>query len=289
MGMTRNRIISQDDGQGVVTPRKLNVAFPDSIPRYWFDGSPFLTHLLNVYTLLIPDNESYYIRQLKRCLKDIEDPHLKTQLLNFFRQEGQHGIEHRAFWSNLERQGLRYEGFTRAVNFLIYRILEPILPRPVHLANVACIEHINAYLGHFYLSRGRLQGADEHMRLLFEWHFAEEIEHKAVAFDVFQTVSGSYPVRLFSAVLVFPLFYLINTVGLLYLLSRDGRLLERRTWRDFSRHLFTDGALMHDLRNIGRYLKPAFHPWQLRDYDLAREFLDRAAGEGYVWPVTRPG
>lgn len=287
--MARTRNASHDDEQGAVTPRKLNVEFPDSIPRYWFNGSPLLTHMLNVYTLLIPDNESYYIRQLKRCLKDIEDPGLKTQLLRFFRQEGQHGVAHKAFWANLEQQGVRHQGFTRAVNWFFYGVLEPILPRPVHLANIACIEHINAYLGHFYLSRRRLEIADEHMRLLFEWHFAEEIEHKSVAFDVFQTVSGSYPVRLFSAILVFPLFYMILTAGTFFLLGRDGRLLERRTWRDFGRHLFTDGALMHDLRNMGRYLKPAFHPWQIRDYSLAREFLDRAADEGYVRPVSDPG
>lgn len=275
----------QDDEQGAVTPRKLNVAFPDSIPRYWFNGSPFLTHMLNVYTLLIPDNESYYIRQLKRCMKEIEDPRLKTQLLRFFRQEGQHGIEHKAFWTNLEQQGIRHQGFIRAVNWFFYGVLEPILPRPVHLANIACIEHINAYLGHFYLSRGQLEGADGHMRLLFEWHFAEEIEHKAVAFDVFQTVGGSYPVRLLSAVLVFPMFYIILTAGTFYLLVRDGQLLRRRTWRDLGRYLFSDGALVHDLRNIGRYLMPGFHPRQIHDYSLARDFLHRAASKGYVQPV----
>lgn len=285
MDMTRARIVSQDNEVNAVTPRKLNVEFPDSIPRYWFNGSPLLTHMLNVYTLLIPDNESYYIRQLKRCLKEIEDPDLKTRLLSFFRQEGQHGIEHKAFWTNLEQQGVRYEGFTRAVNWFFYGILEPLLPRAVHLANIACIEHINAYLGHFYLSRGQLQGADEHMRLLFEWHFAEEIEHKTVAFDVFQTVSGSYPVRLLSAVLVFPLFYLINTAGLIYLLGCDGKLLRGGTWRDFAQYLFADGALVHDLRNIGRYLMPGFHPGQIRDYALAEAFFEQAASKQFIRPI----
>lgn len=259
--------------------------FPNSISRYWFKDSPLLTHMLNVYTLLIPDNESYYIRQLTRCLNEIDDAHLKQQLLHFFRQEGQHGIGHKAFWANLQQQGVRYEGFVKTVNWIFYRVLEPILPRSVHLANIACIEHINAYLGNFYLSRRQLEGADDRMRLLFEWHFAEEIEHKAVAFDVFQAMGGRYPVRLLSAALTFPLFYLVNMIGMFYLLSRDGKLFQGRTWRDFGRFLFTDGALVHNLRSIGRYLMPGFHPRQTRDYALARAFFEQAAGKGHIRPI----
>ena len=281
--------IVEETEQVSVTPRTLGIDFPDTIPKYWFNESPFLTHMLNTYTLLVPDNESYYIRQLSRCLNEVEDKRLKRELVSFLRQEGQHGIGHKAFWKNLENQGMRYEGFVKAVNWFSYQLLEPILPRSMHLSNIACIEHINAYLGNFFLSRGQLENAEDRMKLLFCWHFAEEIEHKAIAFDVFQAVGGKYPVRVIGALLVFPLFYLINTVGTFYLLAQYRKLLVWSTWRDFGRYLFIDGALLHALRNFGRYLMPGFHPWHTQDYALAKIFFEQTASKKNIHPVITPG
>lgn len=245
-----------------------------------------MTHMLNTYTLLVPDNETYYIRQLSQCLDMVEDPEQKKQLLRFFRQEGQHGIGHKAFWQNLEAQGLKYQGFVNGVGWFLYRFLEPILPKSLHLANIACIEHINAYLGNFYLSRNLLEETDDRMRLLFEWHFSEEIEHKAVSFDAYQSIVGSYIVRVVGAFLVLPLFYILNTIGTFYLLGQDGRLFTWSTWRDFGLFLFKDGALLHTLRHVGRYLKPSFHPWQTQDYALAVEFFERNDSMSNIQPFT---
>lgn len=269
-----------------VTPRKLDVDFPHGIPRYWCNDSPFMTHMLNTYTLLVPDNETYYIRQLNRCMDEIEDVEQKKELLHFFRQEGQHGIGHKAFWQNLEAQGIRYKGFVNAVGWFLYKFLEPILPRSVHLANIACIEHVNAYIGNFYLSHDLLAESEQRMRLLFDWHFAEEIEHKAVAFDAYQTVSGSYLVRVTGALLVFPLFYFLNTLGTFYLLAQDRKLFVWATWRDFGRFLFKQGALLHTLRHMGKYLKPGFHPWQTQDYELATSFFQREDSKSSIHPLT---
>lgn len=269
-----------------VTPRKLGVDFPQAIPKYWCNNSPFMTHMLNAYTLLVPDNEAYYIRQLSRCMDEIEDAEQKKELLRFFRQEGQHGIGHKAFWKNLDAQGLKYKGFVQAVGWFLYRFLERLLPRTVHLANIACIEHVNAYLGNFFLSNSQLAGADKRMRLLFDWHFAEEIEHKAVAFDVYQTISGNYAVRVIGALLVLPLFYILNTLGTFYLLAQDRKLFAWSTWQDFSHFLFKDGALLHTLRHIGRYLKPGFHPWQTQDYALALDFFQREDSRASIHPLT---
>jgi predicted metal-dependent hydrolase len=88
------------------------------------------------------------------------------------------------------------------------------------------------------------------MKMLFYRHFAEETEHKSVAFEVFENLYGSYPLRILGAILVLPLFYTINTIGTLYLLWQDRRLSRLGTWKDWGKFLFRDGALLHTLRNI---------------------------------------
>jgi predicted metal-dependent hydrolase len=262
-----------------LTPRRFLVEFPDDVPKHWFGGSAFLSHMLNVYTLLVPENERYYIRRLKRAMPQIEDAALKRELLKFFRQEGLHGLAHERYWKNLEAQGLRYRGFLRLVNGFLYRVIEPALPQKLHLAIVAAIEHINAYLGHIFLARGLLRDADERLRLLFEWHFAEEIEHKAIAYDAFRAAGGNYPVRLLSALLAFPLFYAINTIGTFYLVAQDGALFSPRTWRDGFDFLFRKGVARDTLGFIAAYLRPDFHPWHTADYELARRFFSQPLSE----------
>jgi len=256
-----------------IVPRKLNVNFDKNIPKYWCNNSAFMTHMLNTYTLLVPDNEIYYIRHLNACADDLTDQTLINRLHRFCRQEAQHGMGHKAYWRNLEESGINYKGFVGSVGWFNYKLLEPILPRAMHLANIACIEHINAYLGSFFLERDLLENADPKMKLLFYWHFAEEIEHKSVAFDVYENLYGSYLLRVSGAILVFPLFYTINTAGTLYLLWQDKRLFKLDTWRDYWGFLFKKGALVYTLRNILAYLSPGFSPSHKDDYRLVEEFF----------------
>jgi predicted metal-dependent hydrolase len=264
-------------GKKSIVPRKIVVGFDPDIPKYWCNGSAFMSHMLNTYSLLVPDNENYYIRHLSGCIDQIRDNDLVESLQNFCRQEAQHGKGHKAYWKNLDAQGIRYRRFVGMVGWFNYKLLEPIIPRSIHLANIACIEHINAYIGSLFLKKNLLENSDPELKLLFNWHFAEEIEHKAVAYDVFEHLSGNYALRLLSSLLVFPLFYTINTVGTLYLLWQDKRFFCLSTWQDLGRFLFKNGALLHTLRNIFAYLKPGFHPSQIDDYALANRFL--SAGE----------
>lgn len=265
----------------VVTPRKFTLKLDGDIPRYWCNGSPFMTHMLNIYTLLVPDNEYYYIRHLNPYVDTLDDRELAQRLLNFCRQEAQHGIGHKAYWKNLDALGLRYRGFVAAIGWFNYTLLEPLIPKCIHLANIACIEHINAYIGQFYLQRDLLRNAEPKMKTLFNWHFAEEIEHKNVAFDVFSSECGNYFIRVLGALLVYPLFYLFNMAGTIYLLAQDRELFRWRSCVDAGRFLFRDGALLHALKNMAAYLKPGFHPSQVDDYELARRvFADRDTDAG---------
>ncbi len=73
-----------------IVPRKLMVDFDVTIPRFWCNESAFMTHMLNTYTLLVPDNETYYIRHLSQCMDRITDPVLVERPSCFCRQEAQH-------------------------------------------------------------------------------------------------------------------------------------------------------------------------------------------------------
>lgn len=271
-------------------PRRFLADYADDTPRHWCAGNAALTHVLNTYTLLVPGNEGFFIRTLKTALSRIDDADTREMIMHFSHQEGQHGAGHVRFWRVMERQGYRFRGFQRKVDFFLYRIIERIAPFRLRLSFVACIEHINAYIGHEFLAQQILRGADPSLRALFEWHFAEEIEHKSVAFDVLQRLAPGYATRLIGALLVVPLFYLLSTWGTLYLLYQDGLLGKAASWRSLRDHLWGRHHMVRrTLKHLKDYLRPGFHPTQLQDQDLALAVLNRysAPGSRLLEPVPR--
>lgn len=263
-------------GPGSLQPRRFLPDFDGDSPRHWCGGDPVLTHLLNAYTLLVPGNEGYFIRAFKRALPLVEDVDQRRLMTQFMRQEGLHGAGHHRYWRILERHGYRISGFLSRTEAVLYRFLEPRTPFKLRLSMIACVEHVNACMGHEFLAQRMLESADPDLRALFEWHFAEEIEHKHVAHDVLETVAPGYGLRAFGALLIWPMFYALIGLGAAVLLWQDRLLLKPATWRAWGRHLFwRDRMFRRMFGHLFAYLHPGFHPWQLDDASLAAEAIAR--------------
>jgi len=267
----------------VRTPLNLRrFAFPFSkdIPRHWCGGDAAVSHLLNTYTVLVPGNEGFYIRTLQDCARERlgENPQICEEIRRFCLQEGQHGVGHRRFWQIFDAQGYHYRRFERGVAAFAYKFLERILPLNVRVAMVAAVEHINAFIGEEFLRADLLRDAEPETKALFEWHFAEEIEHKAVAFDVLRAVAPGYLTRVSGFLLVVPFFYLLMMVGALNFLRQDGLLLKRSTWRAFRLHFWgRDHFARKTLAHLANYLRPSFHPNDADNLGLAEAVIERYA------------
>ncbi|WP_334180478.1 metal-dependent hydrolase [Pseudoxanthomonas sp.] len=261
-----------------ITARRFASPLPGDIPKHWLPGSEVVSSLLNAYTILVPANEAFYIRTLNACLPQLRDEDLRRRCRAFIRQEAQHGVAHKRYWDNLDAQGYAYRGIEQAVDRRIFRVMDRIAPLWLRVSLVSCVEHINAFLGYEFLRQSILSGADPRVRDLMEWHFAEEIEHRAVAFDLLQAVSPRYPVRLLGAMMTSTLFYLLLTALAASLLAQDRRLWRMATWRQLTHHLGGGGHGMgrRTLHHLRDYLRPGFHPSRLPGADpLAAAVLER--------------
>ncbi|MGH8026086.1 MAG: metal-dependent hydrolase [Pseudoxanthomonas sp.] len=273
-----------------VVPRHFTPPLPLDIPRHWLPGNPVISSILNAYTVLVPANEAFYIRTFKRCMPRIASHALQQVGVDFIHQEAQHGTAHKRYWRNLDAQGYRFRGFEKLIDKLTFRTIERTMPVSLRMSLVACVEHINAFLGHEFLIQGLLVGAHPQMRALMEWHFAEEIEHKRVAFDVLNAVAPSYPVRLLGFLLTVPLFYLLISVTALRFLAQDRLLLKMRTWRQLFSHLGSGHhMLVRSVRHLGAYLRPRFDPDALDDRAMASAVIARyaSAQPPMVMPTAR--
>jgi len=105
------------------------------------------------------------------------------------------------------------------------------------------------------------------------WHAAEEIEHKAVAFDVLQAIDPSYALRIAG------LAYATVTLGGFWLwgaivLMRQDGLGIRRVRRQIGRVPAADRVVRRVfLRGIRQYLARDFHPSQNATEQIAAEWF----------------
>ena len=155
---------------------------------------------------------------------------------------------------------------------------------------VAC-EHFTAIMAEDALAGGDLEGAHPVMRQLLEWHALEELEHKAVAFDVLRAVHPSYALRVTGMALAALLLGGFWVQATRALLVQDGLTL-----RDAARELDTLRAVAEReglptakpiftrvfLRGIREYLRPGFHPNDKDHSRIFRETLARLEAEGVV-------
>jgi uncharacterized protein len=257
-----------------ITPRRFLPDLPMDIPKHWLPGDEVVSSILNAYTILVPANEGFYVRTLKECLPRLKDDGLRERCMQFIHQEAQHGVAHMRYWANLEAQGYRFRTFEKNVDKLVFRVMEKIGPLWLRVSLVSCVEHINAYVAHEFLSQDVLAKADPRVSSLMEWHFAEEIEHRCVAFDLLRSVAPNYAVRLLGFVLTTGLFYVLMSGLAVALLAQDKILWRMKTWTQFASHLGSGHhMLQRTLRHLVDYLRPGFHPSQVGDDALASAVL----------------
>lgn len=259
--------------------RKMDFGFKDAgVPRWWFHGNPAITHFANGLNLLFPPGERFFIRSVKHYLDDIEDPELRKRVKAFFGQEGRHGHEHERFNDILRRQGLDIDRFLGIYEKVAFGFLEPSFPPNLRLSTTVALEHFTATLAKRALTNPFIDGAHPVMQRLLKWHAAEEIEHKAVAFDVLKQVDPRYWVRVAGlAIATSQLlgWWMVATAMLMAQEELDDE--SKRAYRADAEEARLNAQVEERAQlfkdAIVEYLRPDFHPNDVDDYHLARDYL----------------
>ncbi len=264
------------------TIRKRRFDF-SGVPKYWYAKSAVATHISNGVNMLFPAGERFFVRSVRHYLDLIQDdPELVAQVRGFFGQEGAHAREHDRFNEFLTEQGFEVAPFLKQYEASM-RFIEKLAPPALRLSATAATEHFTAVMAHNAFDDALFEQADDRMRELLLWHAAEEIEHKAVAFDVLQRVNPSYSLRMAGMAIACALLSFYWAWGTATLLKQDGL-----TFADLRRDLDTlrtsvEGGASRSIakdvfwKAIVTYLPRDFHPWDVDDYELATAFLDRDA------------
>ena len=219
-------------------------------PLHWIPDDPMATHVMNVLHIMLPPGERWFCDVYREALPLITDDKLRDDVKGFIGQEATHARAHEVGREYLAGYGIDTERAMKQAEWMRHNLGGPTpfghaVPKPLRrtwlvarLAAIAAIEHFTAVLGEWILNESHqldADGADPHMLDLMRWHGAEEVEHRSVAFDVYQYFSGNYLRRLvsmgFAAIALIVGFIIGGTL----LLSADRTTKQRFTFRAFRR------------------------------------------------------
>ena len=253
--------------------RRFDPDFSD-LPVHWYDGDPMLTHAVNALNLVFPDGERFFVRSVRAFADRVQDPALQADVKAFIGQEAQHGFAHSKQIEVLEAQGFQVRDWLASYRLWAFGRIERRTPRRWRLAATVALEHLTASFAAFALEERFLDAAHPGMRDLLLWHAAEELEYRAVAFEVHRAAGGGYVERLIGmgiALGSLAVFWRGATVHLI----RQDTSLDRKTVRARRRALKAQGRGRWSMmkRSLGPYLRPDFHPLAAHDDAPAVAYL----------------
>lgn len=280
-------------------------------PLHWIPGDPVASHLINGINLVLPAGELWFCRVYNKALPFVTDDTLREEVEGFIRQEASHAMAHRKGEKWLQAHGLDTDAVRERADWLFVQFLgeapfgQPWLQRRslektwlvARVGLIAAIEHFTGLLGDWCMNSKGWDSADPVVADLFRWHLAEEVEHRTVAYDLFEhlcrTQLGFYISRQALMAIVFPLF--------LYIVTESGRSLARQDPDPESQKMARKTVLrmLWELQRIGkrsdtvptftflldrtvRWASPKFHPITEGDTQQALAYIARS-------PAARAG
>ncbi len=263
-----------------VMPERRDLHFLPPADRIsdWHVAGPNVTQFMNALSLLFPAGERMFIDAVRAYRDEIPDPDLKKAATAFIGQEAMHSREHIEYNELMAKDGLPAHKLD-AFAWGLLDIIKNNTPRSTPLAATIALEHYTALMGDMLLRHPeQLAGSQADYERIWRWHALEEVEHKAVAYDVYEKCIGRGPrnwlERSGAMIAATGLFWPI-VVSFYWQMSRADPKCRAEGWRGHLKVLdFTIGRQGYIRRLVPEFLsyfKYSFHPWQQNNAHLLAE------------------
>ncbi len=258
-----------------IKPRRMHFPFGNIKERFFFAGNSLLSVFFGALSSTFPPGEAEFIASVRQYRDRIADPLLKEQIRGFIGQEGQHSHQHKQINEVLQNLGIEAVKLEHHLEHDLKRFTRCKFSTPkFRLAITVGMEHMTAIMAEFVLKNPEvLEPLEESVRDFLYWHVVEEIEHKAVAFDVYMQIEGDR--KYLHQVLKLATF-MFNVRIALYMVTLLWWARKFPSWSDikgFRRFMYGDKGLVSNIRQPYRdFFKGNFHPWNHDNHALIEKW-----------------
>ncbi len=182
-----------------ITVREMDLEVPavEEFDPKWVVGNALMSYMTTGVSLYVGKLEPFLVKSLRRVLNRVDDPVLHEEVDRFCWQEAHHYKQHHRF--NETIYSLGYPG----LDALEGRIEHDFSRWQKDRGDKFCVGFVEGFEAYTTqsaiaaLTSGMLDhpATDRRFGELFKWHLTEEIEHRFVAFDVYEHLYGDYLFR----------------------------------------------------------------------------------------------
>lgn len=277
MNAKTNLEMKQSGSKLEIERRRVRFDYAQIKTADYFADNPVTSGFYTALSVTFPAGEAEFIRSVRKFESKITDPKLRAEVDDFAAQEAHHGAQHRLLNKRLQEIGYAVDTLNELVDEKIAERRMSWSPKK-RLQRTVAAEHFTATMAHHALTHAdTLDDAPQVFKDLMLWHAIEEVEHKSVAFDVYQNcvgdMAGLKRHYLHFALIEFPMQYWLMTRFLLK--ERGLKVTWAHRW-DFFKHLFAKNGMIGSCWGLyAQFLKPGFHPWQHDDSSLVGRWKDK--------------
>jgi predicted metal-dependent hydrolase len=169
------------------------------VDLHWSRSNQAFATLINAGSLSATAFEGYLNKVMAWARDELggRDPELHCEINLFIAQEGHHYRVHKGF------NKILYQHYPRAKDYeeeLAAALRKQFDTRSLadNLAYCVGFENFACYVSKFQFSKALpfYEGADRRMATMWQWHAAEEFEHRAACSDALRAISGNYFLRI---------------------------------------------------------------------------------------------
>ena len=284
---TESKPVARTPDNVAIKPQRMGFEFGEKVPHYWLDNSYILSHTMNALSVLFPQGEQFFVDSVRYYQDQINDPKLKKEVRGFIGQEAMHSLEHKSMNQHVRDQGMPVEELEEHLEVVLG--IAKKLPKRHQLAITCALEHMTAMMADMLLERSDVrEDMHETMRPLWVWHAIEETEHKAVTYDVFNQVGGTYAERTFYLAFSTAALGVMASYFTTRMMLNDPKPFSlkdsaRGLWRMWGKN----GTFSSLIPTWLEYFKPGFHPWDHDNSELIARFKEQI--NEYIAPQYQKG
>lgn len=259
-------------GKLEIKPRHMSFPFGEVKNKFFFGGNSLLTVFAGALSSTFPPGEAEFIESVRNYRDQVTDETLKQQIKGFIGQEGHHSHQHKQANIALTELGIDAVRLEKDLEKDLKKYMKRKHATPkFRLAMTVGMEHLTAIMAEHVLTTPESLGPlDETVQELLYWHAVEEIEHKAVAFDVFMLCENDQKYLRRVLRLVTVLFSLRIACYMVALLFWARKMPSWKDVKGFSAFMFGKkiGLIPSIRSNYKDYFKEGFHPWDHANQEL---------------------